>query len=265
MKLSVLTLLALCSLLSCQLDNEELSQENLQIENLEFDISENEKTISESRREMRTSDEELILHNNLQWLSYIATQSIMRDEAARIEFLNKIGSSKTIRVHLLLGDSVPEDDPFKLTFTTLLSEYLTHISICRPDQASSTPPEIPGDTGRNPNRGSKVEIFEEVFDLSCVELYVPNQIPSTQRNVYISSAHPLTDAPFNYGYNIFKDFFEGNCPEQPINATRKNRVNANTINRGQSVIIARPRFTIINSCTFDEVSGDIDFTLFPFQ
>jgi len=260
---------------SCQVDNDSLQDETLD-SNLELIISQEESN-SESRSEP-DFHQRYHLERNLQWISYLSGATVIRSQSARNEFILKLSGSDRINLNDLIGEEVPDSSPFKAAFINQLRFHITAIiDGCRPEQSRpSQPGGIPGGSPDNDdgvpgiiasddisslNRQSDIQVFNDILDISCVELFVPEVIPTFNVSRILTTAHPLNYKPYNSGFVISNTVIGLDLCGNTINSYGT-IVNDSYTTITDFLFVARP-FRSIGSfeCTYPEYS-DIDFTEF---
>lgn len=236
-----LVLIALLfSVISCTVDQEpiiENDSSNFIIETSNSDQVSNQ-TEQRSVYTQALSPESIELERNMQWVSYITARILHSNAEARESFVNQIQSGPgivlkpRISINNILGNTIPDSDPFKSAFINNYTHYLAFSLGCvnRPGGTTATPP--PGSTppGTAPttaaiefpnnniilNRNQELEIdchdplvmaalvdefINFIVNNHCLELYFPNGISDIEYDTITSTAHPLTSLlSSNSGY-----------------------------------------------------------------
>ena len=202
---------------------------------------ENNNTRSFNGTSVATTPEAVALQHSLQWISYTTTSAIFNDIAAKNQFLNRINyvpftnnSDTIIDIEDLIGDNIPDADPFKAAFRAELVHivslfYLNGGCPLGPSEAPEPPldsgsggngmpiipngftqssPDIPNESIPSPTDiEDMVDAFiTYILSDECIEIYLPIGFTATFTEI-TSSAHPVSTATINNGYRMH--LFEG--------------------------------------------------------
>lgn len=197
--------------------------------------------------------------NQMQWISYMAAQVLLRSEEARQLFQNEIynsSGSNTIPLENLIGSDIA-DLSFKNEFR---DEFLTNYHENNPCDGIGKPrnrPKPPGTIGGtapgvDPNDYLVHHYYSVILDGNCLELYMPNgfaflQATGTFNNVNIpikTTAHPLTFDNFNSGF-----IHNNACSVQEIDVID---------NSSSGLIIATRPYRNNSNCLYDKYSMNFE-------
>ncbi|MCF2876010.1 MULTISPECIES: hypothetical protein [unclassified Tenacibaculum] len=192
----------------------------------------------------------------LQWISFLVTETIIDNPTAKEEFINILNNSNVNNV-IRLNDLF---NPNNLKFMNGLKKKFDWYQFQSLNDGTVRPHNRPR-PGSGPTHSPITNQISSEFELyinsllneDCLELYLPNGIPSQTTSIsilrIISSAHPLNNSNYN---NEAYDFSN-------IRDTKATEINDTT---RSYMIITRPfRNAPPNNCNYQEYIG-IDFKSF---
>jgi len=94
---------------------------------------------------------------------------------------------------------------------------------------------------------------------NCIELFFPNGLSLSGADFYYSTAHPMTLAQSNYGYELSCIHMNDDINHRGSNGII---IDESLVQEGSEVIVTRPYRT--SDCSYDKYD-DIDFTQFLSQ
>lgn len=247
--LKIMLLISFVFIVSCNQDNDEIITQEKKINTLMLNQKNPNNTTSVTQND---------LEKILQWVSFIAVQTIMSDTNAHSTLISKLNGNNSIPIQDLIGENVSKYDPFKSTFYNILSNLPKE----DPIHGMQTPPRpiVRCSTCKN-NEFIELFIKETLID-NCIELYFPEGLPSTVTGM-TSTSHPLTTDNFNEGIKHYPDPFNNNS----INTVIVNVNPAYLTNQffNDIVVVARPYRPFTGQpdlfCSYNQYAG-IDFTDF---
>ncbi|MEZ4874227.1 MAG: hypothetical protein R2793_01920 [Flavobacteriaceae bacterium] len=189
------------------------------------------------------------------WASFISGRILFEDEDIRDSIsILAFQQGNAISLNDLLGNA-PVNDDFKDYFIDLLTEYISYSENpgC-PDGEEQIPP-VPIEHGNITVQGKVTNYLNYMLAQNCVELYFPNDVSPSVKNVTTVS-HPLTVGNSNVGIKRYTNI--NTCGFSTILAT-VNPIYVNSTN--SNVIVARPiKDTSNSNCGYTQYN--FDFTDF---
>lgn len=223
------------------------------------------------------ADDTILFERRMQWFGWLLAESLTFEPSIRTQINNHLTRDNTLNVGELFTDPDFDDfeDGFRAELATIIRNNGAHND---PDHDPDDPtlPFVPSPNGINSapllaamsedpitaqvNQQVQAYINFMTQD-NCIELFFPNGslVSRANEGKYTSTAHPLTNNTYNYGFQRF--YQDGFGCGFPIPCTVEITVDPRYVQDNHNIIVVRPVRSVIASCSYTEYD-DIDFTDF---
>lgn len=222
----------------------------------DIEIASDENTKPDSSTHLKNFDCGVTLERRMQWASYISARIFCQDHEAREEVATFLDLQNTNVVSIdQLIVSTEHTPRFREAFIGQVRSLLHHVEgSAEPTHNQPIPP-----SSRQGNLLDVSVYIEAITVKSCIQLFFPNGLSSSGAEFYYSTAHPMTLAQYNYGYELSCadiGFGQDNWGSTEIINDRS------FVKEGHEVIVTRPyRMAGPPECLYSEYDH-IDFAQF---